>query len=136
MELKLVRSVFTSESTIGKLYVDGKYQCHTLEDMVREGPKVMHKTAIPAGRYRVRIGYSPRFKKKMPRVEDVPGFSGILIHVGNDAGDSSGCILVGQTASRNFIGGSRLAFNALFKKLEAAAGPIWLSIDSAAPADS
>lgn len=130
MELTLIRSVFTSQSTIGRLYVDGKYECYTLEDMVREGPKVKHKTAIPAGRYPVRMGYSPRFGKKMPRVEDVPNFSGILIHKGNTASDTSGCILVGRTAGENFIGESRLAFAALVEKLNAAKTPIWFTIMS------
>jgi hypothetical protein len=73
-----------------------------LEDVVRDlGPdgsgKVYGRTAIPAGRYRVDITYSPKFQKMMLGVEDVPFFTGIRIHSGNDADDTLGCILVGHT---------------------------------------
>lgn len=135
MELSLIRSVLTTKSTIGRLYVNGKFECYTLEDRVREGPKIKHQTAIPAGRYRVRVGHSPRFGKPMPRIEDVPNFTGILIHTGNHAGHTSGCILVGKSTATDWIGQSRVAFAALFAKIKAATGPVWITIatEAAAP---
>lgn len=96
MELQVIRHAFKPTYTIGKLYIDGKYFCDTLEDAVRKGPKVMHETAIPAGTYEVILNMSPRFKKVLPRLLNVPGFDGILIHAGNTSKDTSGCILVGQ----------------------------------------
>lgn len=99
MELRLER-IFKGESyTIGKLYVDDIYYCDTLEDKVRNLPtekKVMHETAIPAGKYEVIVNLSPKFKRELPRLLNVPFFDGILIHRGNTARDTSGCILVGE----------------------------------------
>jgi len=82
--------------------------------------KVYGVTAIPSGTYDVEITYSPKYKREMPLLKDVKGFTGIRIHSGNRAEDSEGCILVGQTKSEDFIGQSRLAYKALFKKLQAA----------------
>lgn len=96
MKLELIRHAFKPTYTIGELYIDGKYFCDTLEDVVRKGPKVMHETAIPAGTYEVILNMSPRFKKVLPRLLNVPEFDGILIHAGNTSKDTSGCILVGQ----------------------------------------
>jgi len=93
--------------TIGKMYLDGKYFCDTLEDTDRglrkDTPlaeikriKVMHQTAIPAGTYKVIVNMSPAKKRLLPRLLDVPGFEGILIHRGNTANCTSGCLLVGE----------------------------------------
>ncbi len=131
MKLLLVRKLFTAESTIGELSIDGVDECLTLEDAVRDH-KVPDVTAIPAGTYDVTIRYSPKFKRAMPRLGDVPGYTGVLIHWGNTAKDTSGCILVGRSESKNFIGSSRAAFDALFEKLEKASDdgqPISLSIE-------
>ena len=81
--------------TIGSLLLDGDYFCDTLEDPVR-GAKMPGITAIPAGRYKVIVNRSPRFGRDLPRLLDVPGFEGILIHRGNTAKDTAGCILVGE----------------------------------------
>lgn len=107
MKLTLKRIVRKATYTIGKLYIDGKYYCDTLEDKDREldqrmsltqirAIKVMHETAIPAGKYKVIVNMSPSKRRMLPRLQNVPGFSGILIHRGNTARDSSGCILVGE----------------------------------------
>jgi hypothetical protein len=86
--------------TGGVLYVDGKYQCFTLEDVVRSsGVKVQDETAIPMGTYRVAMTMSQRFGKVMPQLLNVPNFTGIRIHAGNTDHDTSGCILVGYTLS-------------------------------------
>lgn len=99
MELRLDRRFLRAGYTIGALFVDGVYFCDTLEDRVRdlarEG-KVAGETAIPCGRYRVVMPVSPRFGRRLPRLVDVPGFTGILIHRGNTAADTGGCILVGE----------------------------------------
>ena len=107
MKLVLKRTAKRPTYTIGKLYVDGVYFCDTLEDADRglsqdmplleiQRIKVMHETAIPAGTYKVIVSQSPRFGRLLPRLLDVPGFEGILIHRGNTDKDTSGCILVGE----------------------------------------
>lgn len=85
--------------TIGRLTVDGQYFCDTLEDRVRDltkEKKVPGETAIPAGTYDMVVNISPKFKRMLPRLLNVPNFDGILIHRGNTANDSAGCILVGE----------------------------------------
>lgn len=94
-QLVLDRIFKGSDYTIGKLYINGEYFCDTLEDTVRD-KKIPNKTAIPAGTYKVIVNTSPRFKRLLPRLLDVPGFEGILIHRGNTPEDTSGCILVGE----------------------------------------
>ena len=120
MQLKLVRQVFTQNSTIGQLFIDGQFECHTLEDMVRP-EKIYGETAIPAGSYQVVISMSERFKTRLPLLVDVPGYTGVRIHPGNTKADTLGCILVGQSRGTDSIGASRAAFGVLLPKLEAAA---------------
>lgn len=117
MKLDLVRKWFTEESTIGELFVDGKFLCYTLEDTIRE-EKIYGKTAISYGKYEVVITRSPRFKKDMPLLLNVPGFEGVRIHAGNTAKDTEGCILVGMTKSDDFIGGSKMAFETLMQRIK------------------
>lgn len=96
MIVKVVRTFKGPEYTIGKLYIDNAYYCDTLEDTVRKpDEKVYGKTAIPSGMYRVKKTYSPRFKKVLPEILEVEGFSGVRIHAGNTAKDTEGCILLG-----------------------------------------
>lgn len=99
MKLMLERLYLKPEYTIGKLYVDGQYFCDTLEDRVRDlakEVKVPGQTAIPTGKYEVVVNISPRFRRKLPRLLNVPHFDGILIHRGNSAIDTAGCILIGE----------------------------------------
>lgn len=118
MKLTVKRFEFNPNFTVGKLYIDDVYQCFTLEDVVRKGPKVDGKTAIPAGTYTVIVDHSSRFDRDMPHILDVPGFTGVRIHSGNTSADTEGCILVGNTwTGGDFVGNSKLAFNALFKKI-------------------
>jgi len=95
MILVLVRGRRVGNATLGQLVIDGKFFCHTLEDVVRP-VKIPGQTAIPAGMYDVDITYSPHFKTDLPLVKDVPGFEGIRIHAGNTDADTEGCILVGE----------------------------------------
>jgi hypothetical protein len=119
MKLLLKRIHKTDVSTIGELYVDGIFQCYTLEDIERD-VKIKSETAISKGKYKVMITLSNRFKKYMPLLLNVPNFEGVRIHSGNTNHDTEGCILVGQTRSKDFIGQSRKAYDKLFKKLETA----------------
>ncbi len=117
MTLKLNRTTYTRVSTIGELSIDGTFECYTLEDAVRV--KIVDKlTAIPAGTYGVAITMSPRFKQLMPLLQNVPGYEGIRIHWGNNSTHTEGCLLVGQSKAKDFIGSSRLAYAALYKKLK------------------
>jgi len=119
MELLLKRTTKTKLSTIGELYVNGVFQCYTLEDIERN-VKIKGVTAIPKGSYKVIVTMSNRFKKPLPLLLDVPNFSGVRIHSGNKSEDTEGCILVGETKQTDFIGGSRIAFKSLFDKINKA----------------
>lgn len=99
MNLVLKRIAKRDTYTVGQLYIDGRYWCDTLEDRVRDlskERKVAGETAIPAGTYDVVVNISPKFKRLLPRLLRVPHFEGVLIHRGNTAADSAGCILVGE----------------------------------------
>lgn len=104
MLVKVVRTFKGSEYTIGKLYIDDNYFCDTLEDTVRpKGEKIYGKTAIPAGKYKVKKTYSPRFKKQLPEILNVPNFAGVRIHAGNTAKDTEGCILLGLNKTKGAV---------------------------------
>ena len=134
MELKLLRKYKTKNYCIGHLYVNGIYECDTLEDTDRgltedsplseiQSKKVYGETAIPTGTYKIDMNtVSPKFKDrswakfcggKLPRLIDVPGYSGVLIHVGNKPADTLGCILVGN----NKIKGQGINSTSTFQEL-------------------
>lgn len=138
MELLLERKFKKSEYTIGRLYIDGKFFCNTIEDtdrgLTQTTPldeirriKVYSRTAIPTGYYKITLDIvSPKYSKKqqykaidgkLPRLLDVPGFEGILIHIGNTASDSAGCILVGHNKVRGQVVNSTSTFNELYSLL-------------------
>lgn len=120
MIITLNRQPSWRETTLGLLWAGEKIQCYTLEDQVRHGAKVPGATAIPAGEYRLDITWSPRFRRLLPLVVDVPGFDGVRFHPGNDAGDTEGCILVGRrVVDATRIAESQLAFDALYPLIEA-----------------
>jgi len=119
MKLEVKRHFKGPQYTIGRMYADGVYLCDTLEDTVRpDGQKIAGQTAIPAGTYPVRITYSPRFKKMLPMLDNVPNFTGVRIHTGNTAEDTEGCILVGYNRVKGRVCDSRAAFRRLFALLE------------------
>ena len=151
MKLLLRRVAKKGNYTIGKLYIDDKYECDTLEDTDRgltqttplssiQKIKVAHKTAIPTGTYKVLMNVvSPRFGGmdfyktnanggRVPRLMNVPGFDGILIHVGNTAEDTSGCIIVGQNKVVGKVLNSKQTFIKLYKKLQTANNNITITI--------
>ena len=127
MKIYIKRLHKTKNSTIGEMTIDGKFECYTLEDIERD-VKIKCETAIPKGTYKVIINKSNRFKKLLPLVLNVPNFEGIRIHPGNTNHDTEGCILVGITRSKDFIGQSRKAFNSLFKKMKDSKEEISLTI--------
>ena len=129
MTLRLIRNPSVDHVTFGTLCVDDVMECLTLEDEIRERRgvpvsewKVPGQTAIPAGRYLMRLTMSRRFRCVLPLLEDVPGFSGVRIHTGNVIDDTDGCILVGRRTSGTRIAESRLAFRELMATLQRADG--------------
>ena len=123
MELTLNRIFLGSSATIGELLINDKHLCDTIEYRVRpEGEKVYGKTAIPEGTYEVKLTHSPRFKKILPEILNVPNFSGIRIHTGNSSKDTEGCIIVGtwDGEKEDWVGSSKIAFDELMTLLEEA----------------
>ena len=128
MKIVLKRIALRDTYTIGKLYIDDKYICDTVEDKVRDinkngvfdngEKKVYGETAIPYGTYEVKWTYSNRFKKYMPEILSVPNFSGIRIHSGNTAADSLGCIIVGENKAVGKVLNSRATVNKLYPIIE------------------
>ena len=127
MKLALKRIAYRKDYTIGKLFVDGVYLCDTLEDTTRI-IKVMNKTCIPVGTYRIILNFSNRFQRIMPLLLNVPGFEGIRMHSGNSAEDTSGCPLVGKNTIIGKLTESRITFDKLFDILKGAKDEIWITI--------
>ena len=130
MRLTLMRIANRPTYCIGKLYIDGVYFCDTIEDTDRgldDGmkeseilkKKVKGETAIPTGTYNVFITWSPKYKKPMPLLENVKGYSGIRIHSGNTAKDTEGCLIVGKNKEVGKVLESRATYNKLFNILNA-----------------
>lgn len=129
MKIDLWRKYRKDGYTIGKLKINGKDICDTLEDTDRsleqgmteadiKNRKIYGKTAIPVGEYRVTMSYSNRFKKVMPLLLDVKGFSGIRIHSGNTADDTEGCILCGKNTEKGKVTNSRVYTNLVYKYIQ------------------
>lgn len=135
MELLLKRIAKKENYTIGNLYVDNVFFCNTLEDKDRglhqtqslleiQSKKVYGQTAIPYGTYKIDMNtVSPKFKDrswakfcggKLPRLIDVLGFEGVLIHVGNSESDTLGCILVGENKIKGKVINSTATFQELY----------------------
>ena len=121
MKLTLQRYLFAEDYTMGLLFIDGVYFCDTIEDKYRgqnlSKTKVANETCIPYGVYTIKITYSPKYKKNMPQILDVPYFSGVRIHSGNTAKDSSGCVIVGIKSENGTVLQSRKMYNELMKRL-------------------
>lgn len=127
MKVWLDRKEYADEATLGDIYVDGVFECVSLEDEIAiGGKKDPGNTCIPEGTYELVVMWSPRFKRRLPLLVDVPGFDGIRIHPGNTVDDTSGCLLVGekiiQHQGRPFLTHSTAAFDRLYAKLSEADG--------------
>lgn len=151
MDILLKRIARKQKYTIGKLYVDGKYVCDTIEDKDRglsdsmtveeiRKKKVKHETAIPTGKYIVTLNVvSAKFSKKpfyyqnankgrVPRLLNVKGFDGILIHSGTNQDSSSGCLIVGENKVVGKVINSQATFIKLYKILQGAKDRIYITI--------
>lgn len=139
MQLQLRRLYRKPEYIIGKLYINGEYYCDVVEDRDRgltqdmdlaqiKKIKVMHETAIPYGTYKVRLSLSPRFKKILPEILNVPGFSGIRMHGGSSAASSSGCLILGKNTIKGGVTNSKYYVNKLIEILKNTNEPVEISI--------
>lgn len=142
MLITLKRHDLQDDYTMGWLYINGDYFCDTLEDTDRmlyndmavtaiAKTKVAGQTAIPYGRYAVKMTFSARFQRLMPLVCNVPCFDGVRIHAGNTAKDTAGCILLGERAGGGLLKNSRKTCEKLYKMLCSTNEPIWLDIEYA-----
>lgn len=150
MELLLKRIARRDTYTIGHLYIDGKYFCDTIEDKdrglkqslpqsVNRAKKRQGVTAIPVGRYQVVMNMkSPKFSKSakydfcngyLPRLLNVPVFEGVLIHIGNTAKDTEGCILVGRNTKVGKVLESAATFRKLYPILKETDERIYITIE-------
>ena len=151
MQVTLKRLAKKDKYTIGRLFVDGVYVCDTLEDTDRglidsdsiekiKSTKVYGKTAIPTGKYKLAMNIvSPKYSTvdfyarnanggRVPRLLNVKGWVGVLIHTGNTVEDTLGCILVGYNTKVGILTDSKKAFKLLYQKLSSTKKQIWLEI--------
>ena len=137
LEISIDRAWKNKGYTISRVFLDGKRwgdgnkYCNALEDEDRGltsdmtvdeilAKKKYGETAIPTGRYEVQISWSPKFKRDMPILIAVKGFTGIRIHSGNTAKDSEGCILCGENTQVGMITNSRYWTTLLTAKIKTA----------------
>ena len=133
MQVTIWRKYRKDGYTIGRMYIDGVFFCNTLEDTDRGlmqsmsvgeimTKKLAGETAIPVGAYKLTRTYSNRFKKVLPQIMNVKGFSGARIHSGNTAKDTEGCPLVGDNTIKGQVVNSRKRFTEFDTKLQVAGG--------------
>lgn len=132
MKLKMYREIFNETETHSSLYhqvnedcdEEQEFLCFVLEDKTNEifgKPKTFKKipklTAIPYGTYEIILDYSPKFRRILPRLLNVPYYQGILIHSGNVAADTDGCLIVGLKRGKNSVLDSKNALNGIIMPL-------------------
>lgn len=150
MKILVDRKYKMKTYTISNIYVDGVKICDAIEDTDRgltqdmpissiQSHKTYGQTAIPSGTYKVTLNViSPKYSKvpfyiqvckgKVPRLLDVPGYEGVLIHTGNTEKDSLGCIIVGYNTQKGIVTQSREAFKKLYSILSEAKDDIFITI--------
>lgn len=145
MEFTLIRKYLLPEYTIGKLYHGSEYICDSIEDKVRElndlngdgdfdetgEGKVYSKTAIPAGRYQIKMVYWKKHSRLTPQLQNVPGFTGIYIHSGTTASDTAGCLIFGENKIKGGVIMSRFTVNKIedmIRKSLRDGEEIWITI--------
>lgn len=141
----LIRGPHDGKHTPGTLYLNNRYAANTLEDVPRVGKKVPGETRIPAGVYSLALreygtwheaakAKFGNWHRGMIEVLNVPNFSDILIHWGNWARNTDGCILVGHAPPafhhEGFIGDSVSKYKELYGPIADAIqkGPVRLTI--------
>jgi hypothetical protein len=142
MKIEVKRFADDGETTLGVLYIDGIFECFTVEDQEQTGNKVMHETRVPNGTYNISLrnegGFSARYAKKYADMHkgmlcihnasswkiktDTHNFQYILIHTGNTDDHTSGCLLVNDAVSgRTFRGSSSVdAYKDFYPKVSKA----------------
>ena len=139
MEAVLERAWKRDTYTIGKFLINGQRFSESIEDTDRgltqnmdlkeiQRIKVFGQTAIPTGTYTIKMTYSPKYKRQMPEVLNVPGYSGIRIHSGNTADDTEGCIVLGRNTKVGMVTESRKTCKEFERLLVAAGGECKLTI--------
>ena len=143
MKLSLKRITIRNSYTVGKLYIDGEFFCDTIEDRDRglsqemsidqiQSLKVKGETAIPKGTYKITLDVtSPKFSKypfymevckgKLPRLLNVPGYEGVLIHVADGPKRDKllqGCIGIGRLSAEEYLMNGKEVFTELYKRLK------------------
>lgn len=145
MKVVVWRKYRKPEYTIGRVYIDGAFFCNSLEDTDRAlmqymsvpeilAVKIKGKTAIPAGCYKVTRDMSPKYKRLMPHIMNVKGFSGVRIHSGNTADDTEGCLLLGDNTMTGRLTNSRKRVQQFETKLQIEGGTCDLEITYNDPA--
>ena len=151
MEIKVDRKWKKEKYTIGRLYINGEFICNTIEDTDRgltqsmseeeiKSKKIYGKTAIPSGRYKILMNVvSPKFsqkefymnvcKGKVPRLEGIKGFSGVLIHSAATADNVEGCRGVGFNTEIGRLTSIKVAFEKVYSKLSSSKEDIWITIE-------
>lgn len=143
MKIKIIRKYRKTDYTIGEMYIDGSFFCSTLEDKDRglrsdmsldeiKKIKIKGETAIPTGRYKIKMTYWAKYKKYYPEICGVPGFVSILIHAGANNKHTEGCPLVGENKIKGgLINGGKYVED-LRKKITAelkAGKEVWITIE-------
>lgn len=143
MKLTIKRTALRSSYTLGKLYIDGQFFCCTLEDLDRgltqdmplnliKSLKIPGETAIPKGTYKVTLDVvSPKFSKypfymkvcegKLPRLIDVKGYEGVLIHVADGIKRDAllqGCIGIGNLSSEEYLINGKQVFTEFYNRIK------------------
>lgn len=131
LNLKLERKWKKEKYTIGNLFINGVFFSNVLEDTVRglrqdmtpeeiKKIKIHGQTAIPSGRYEIRVTLSARFRRQLPILLNVPGYAGVRIHPGNTDANTEGCLLPGKNDRVGQVSNSRTTMAALQKQIEEA----------------
>ena len=131
LNLKLERKWKKEKYTIGNLFINGVFFSNVLEDTTRglrqdmtpeeiQKIKIHGQTAIPSGRYEIRVTLSARFRRQLPILLNVPGYAGVRIHPGNNDANTEGCLLPGKNDRVGQVSNSRATMAALQKQIEEA----------------
>lgn len=153
MKIRVDRAWKRPEYVISRFIIDGMRVCECLEDADRglrqdmsettiRRDKIYGRTAIPTGRYRIDMEtYSPKFGCRsfykevcngmVPRLVDVPGYEGVLVHAGNTCEDTQGCLLTGENKVKGKVVNSQATFRRVYKMMKEAhdrGEEIWITV--------